>query len=1106
MTSAPSTPLGVSPESPWLGLRSFTEDVRDYFYGRDAEIQELFERVQHRTLTILYGQSGLGKTSLLQAGLIPRLKEAGFTPIVIRLVHDATDWRLEEQVVFLLEMAIPAVSLHKPEGDVILYGKRSSRWEQFGHPIDPIKIPSAILAQFSESRDVIRRLPSLWQLFHDPEFGLVNSGVSPVLIFDQFEELFSQGEAKRPEEAREFLESLACLVENRPPGFVRAAMEQDDALADRLVLGPQPCKVLLTLRDDFLHRLERGRRQMPSMMDNRMELRLLSGPQAYRAVYEPACKRPGGAVWATLTSGEGGGPILFPETARRLVRFVAGAPADTPLEEIDNVPPLLSLICEQLNTRRLAQNEATIQADSLAKSAPEVLRDFYESSFAAHPPAIRHFVEDQLVSASGFRESKTLDTAVAQLTAASVPNADAVLRSLVDQRLLVIEDRGGIARVELTHDILAPIAAAARKERAERLSKLESQRTLAVERQQRRLFMAIAGVMTVMLIAAISSGLLAWHAQAASSTAQTLMQKREGEAREADLKARESRQLTELAQHNEAAQRSLAEFYKGLVYRSNKATWVDSSSSARQMIGDGSCVRCHSNESPYDSVVPQDFILLDECRKFNDSAEPDRHSQAYHTLHSSSGRDICRNLGIKDTVQAFECLNCHANWRHKEGYSAPQFMELGVNCESCHGAAEDWEQLHTTIPWRSKTPDEKLSFGMKEMRDPLIRARLCISCHVGDSTEGKIVTHGMYAAGHPRLTGVEVLLTADLRPSHWRNLREKGNFAFRRQYLGANVPSSESDSNDELPRFKNAVLGGVMVLRQSVKLIAGESAGTLSLDPGILQCAHCHPGSVADQSAPTKKATFPVILPRALLPLALAQSTKEANGITAISLELSPTLQRFESAVATRDSRAIDLAKLKPSSPESQERLNLSTEVQELSRNVVALSTEILLLLDELTLRLQSVRFDKQAAERTLKVLTTIGRDEPGDFQTAQQLVWIYKVIYTELNAPYPTFASRNEIEKSGDKNSNQKSRLEMANRVRDDVERLKAWRKDKWEASLARTHEIIAQFGWNEALLLERSAETAQKARDDFSQYLEATKGFEWDEFRHMFQSLPTK
>jgi hypothetical protein len=37
----PANELGVTPDAPWLGLRSFPESVRDYFYGRDAEFEEL---------------------------------------------------------------------------------------------------------------------------------------------------------------------------------------------------------------------------------------------------------------------------------------------------------------------------------------------------------------------------------------------------------------------------------------------------------------------------------------------------------------------------------------------------------------------------------------------------------------------------------------------------------------------------------------------------------------------------------------------------------------------------------------------------------------------------------------------------------------------------------------------------------------------------------------------------------------------------------------------------------------------------------------------------------------------------------------------------------
>ena len=63
-------------ENPWPGLMPFTEATRAFFHGRDAEAAELLRRVRRERLTILFGQSGLGKTSLLFAGLFPRLRTA----------------------------------------------------------------------------------------------------------------------------------------------------------------------------------------------------------------------------------------------------------------------------------------------------------------------------------------------------------------------------------------------------------------------------------------------------------------------------------------------------------------------------------------------------------------------------------------------------------------------------------------------------------------------------------------------------------------------------------------------------------------------------------------------------------------------------------------------------------------------------------------------------------------------------------------------------------------------------------------------------------------------------------------------------------------------
>src|SRR3981189_1135092 len=95
--------LTVDDRNPWLGLASFTEETQSYFYGREDEVAELARRVQRKLLTVLFGQSGLGKTSILRAGLAPRLRAQGYCPIYVRIDYGRDSPEPAEQ----LKQAIP---------------------------------------------------------------------------------------------------------------------------------------------------------------------------------------------------------------------------------------------------------------------------------------------------------------------------------------------------------------------------------------------------------------------------------------------------------------------------------------------------------------------------------------------------------------------------------------------------------------------------------------------------------------------------------------------------------------------------------------------------------------------------------------------------------------------------------------------------------------------------------------------------------------------------------------------------------------------------------------------------------------------------------------
>jgi hypothetical protein len=89
-------------EHPWLGLESFREETRAYFFERDAETAELHLRLRSQPLLVLYGRSGFGKTSILSAGLLPRLRREGHRAAVHRLSYGQDDPRPHEQLLFHL--------------------------------------------------------------------------------------------------------------------------------------------------------------------------------------------------------------------------------------------------------------------------------------------------------------------------------------------------------------------------------------------------------------------------------------------------------------------------------------------------------------------------------------------------------------------------------------------------------------------------------------------------------------------------------------------------------------------------------------------------------------------------------------------------------------------------------------------------------------------------------------------------------------------------------------------------------------------------------------------------------------------------------------------
>ena len=408
-------------ENPWPGLEAFEENAHAFFFGRDREAESLLSHVLDAPVTVLYGSSGLGKTSLLRAGLFPLLRDRHFLPVYARfeLTPDA---------------APPTRQLHQSVHDSIR-----------------ADVPDAMLPLDEES---------LWEYLHRTDFELwsaQNYPLTPVIVLDQFEELFTLGE-RVPDLVRGFRNDLGDLAENRIPADLAARIEDDAAVAEQFHLRSRNYKLLISLREDFLPELEGWRQLIPALGHSRMRLLPLRPGEAFDAVHKPAAHLMTDALARRVVD------IIAGEDLHR-DRDTAGADIDRPSDDLgasDVEPALLSLFCRELNEERKRRGQPQFDEQLVEDAKGDVLPNYYSSCVRDLPPRVADFIESELITEKGFRNSYAREDAVpSRLT-------EDELARLIGSRLLRLEDRYGTERIELTHDVLTGVVREHRDRRRDR--------------------------------------------------------------------------------------------------------------------------------------------------------------------------------------------------------------------------------------------------------------------------------------------------------------------------------------------------------------------------------------------------------------------------------------------------------------------------------------------------------------------------------------------------------------------------------------------------------------------------------------------------------------
>lgn len=222
------------------GVTPFSEEQRDIFYGREKDIKRLSQMIHLRDQVLLYAKSGIGKTSLLHAGVLPNLK-SGYTPIKIRFTA---------------------------------YSQEAK------NPISPALKTLQSINQFLDAAKPEFPAFTLWSALKNLQFQ--KPGHTFLLVFDQFEELFSYP----ADQVEEFKTQLFELINNYIPEEDIEITEENE----ELIYTDIPVKFVYAIRSDRLSLLNRLSDKISNIQQNFYELTALTEKQAREAIINPAQK------------------------------------------------------------------------------------------------------------------------------------------------------------------------------------------------------------------------------------------------------------------------------------------------------------------------------------------------------------------------------------------------------------------------------------------------------------------------------------------------------------------------------------------------------------------------------------------------------------------------------------------------------------------------------------------------------------------------------------------------------------------------------------------------------------------------------------------------
>lgn len=448
--------------NPWKGLDFYKEG--EILYGRNVEIQSLSQYIFNNTQTVLYGRSGIGKSSILYAGIFPKARLEGMMPVSIRLKHDDVDnyiWQIRAAIKnsgIKMKSILPTINGHDKE--------------------------------------------TLWEFMHRHNFYKENGQPCvPLLVFDQFEEIFTL--QKHENIKRDFFNQLGHLLNDVKPDYVTEYEKKNRQLQseeqETKVISSGAFKgmnlklsirradvneqnvswyiehpkyhIVFAMREDYLSSLELYASNIPVMKDNRFGLLPINEEQAADIIRLPRK----GLVEDEVAE------LIIQQVTKRKDFGLDGKP------EIEVDAAILSLFLSRLYVKK-NDTEQQITSDLVNKYSGHIIHDFYIDSIKSNGEENEvisentiFLLENLLLTHDGRRNNVSRNDLIVQ----GITNEE--LDVLIDKRKLLRQfNHGNDIRIEYIHDILCPVVKE-RKEQRELILAQELERKRQDKEKQKLL-------------------------------------------------------------------------------------------------------------------------------------------------------------------------------------------------------------------------------------------------------------------------------------------------------------------------------------------------------------------------------------------------------------------------------------------------------------------------------------------------------------------------------------------------------------------------------------------------------------------------------------------